>query len=199
MFQMKSQIKLIRFVFPFFLFSVYDTYHPILEYSNYLILGITAALAWELPSKPVYFDEELHNAYEMGNLPLLHRNDQNVSNINYTNTIKEPQSIPMMYNQNNVPNYYYTNVPSRPNVNINNKKYYSKYPSDGYFNQNDGNGFNYDYTKTQPILNQYGSSNKMQYYLSYADNFLKQFKQLTNQIPTNKPLTQSNFQQLTNA
>lgn len=160
-------------------FTVYDTYHPILEYSNYLILGITAALAWELPSKPVYLDEELRESYQMGNLPLLQRKDQNVSNIKYTSTNKQPSSTASNSNSA-VPNanYYYTNVPP-PNknpfnryyaVNPNHRFYYNEPDKSFYANSTDG-----------------GKSNKLQYYLSYADKLIKEFKQLTEQIPTNRP------------
>lgn len=42
--------------------------------------GVTAALAWGLPDKPVYPDEELMQKYEDGHLPLLeNRNDKNVT------------------------------------------------------------------------------------------------------------------------
>lgn len=57
---------------------VYDTYHPVVDYTNLLVVGITGALAWELPSKPVYPEEELQEIYNNGSLPLLRRNDGNV-------------------------------------------------------------------------------------------------------------------------
>lgn len=63
-------------------FIVYDTYHPVVDYTNLLVVGITGALAWELPTKPVYPDEELQEIYKNGSLPLLRRNDGDVE-MNY--------------------------------------------------------------------------------------------------------------------
>lgn len=157
-------------------FTVFDTYQPILGYSNYLILGITAAMAWELPSKPVYLDEELQESYQMGKLPLLHRNDQNISNSQYTDS----------KNVNNIkPNYYYTNLPQQ------------KYPS---------KSSNHQYYSFRPIYNKgyYDSvkdnrvdpSNKIQNYLSYANKLVNDFKEITDKIPKNRPLGTQDFQNL---
>lgn len=63
-------------------FIVYDTYHPVVDYTNLIVVGITGALAWELPTKPVYPDEELQEIYKNGSLPLLRRNDGDVE-MNY--------------------------------------------------------------------------------------------------------------------
>lgn len=57
---------------------LYDTYHPVVDYTNLLVVGITSALAWELPSQPVYLEDELQEIYNNGSLPLLRRNDDNV-------------------------------------------------------------------------------------------------------------------------
>lgn len=153
---------------------MYDTYHPILGYSNYLILGITAALAWELPSKPVYLDEELRDSYEMGNLPLAQRKDQNVSNVTYTSTNKQtsPPSNTNSAGSNTFSNnYYYTNVPSASNKNPFNRYNYAVDPNHPfYYNVPNKNTY---------ATNIAGQSNKLQYYLSYADRFMKEFKQLT--------------------
>lgn len=56
---------------------VYDTYHPVVDYTNLLVVGITGALAWELPTKPVYPEEKLQEIYKNGSLPLLRRNGNN--------------------------------------------------------------------------------------------------------------------------
>ncbi|KAL5274675.1 hypothetical protein ACFFRR_001013 [Megaselia abdita] len=54
---------------------VWDGIIPIVDYTNYLILGITVALAWELPSKPPSeIIEELQDKLNDGTLGL-HRND----------------------------------------------------------------------------------------------------------------------------
>lgn len=148
---------------------MFDTYHPILGYSNYLIIGLTAALAWELPSKPVYLDEELHESYQMGDLPLLKRKDQNVSNVTYTSTNKQSSQAANSYSS--VPSalstqYYYTNVPSLSN----------RYPT----NRLDYNTPNKNLLSNRTAA---GQSDKMQYYLSYADRFMSELRQLTQSMP----------------
>lgn len=65
--------------FTFFLNAVYDQIIPIVDYTNLLILGVTCALAWELPDKPVHASEELMNQYQNGTLPLLLRMDENIT------------------------------------------------------------------------------------------------------------------------
>lgn len=64
---------------------VYDQIIPIVDYTNLFILGVTCALAWELPENPVHLNEELMAKYKNGTLPLLLRNDENVSENSITN------------------------------------------------------------------------------------------------------------------
>lgn len=158
----------------FFIYTVYDTYQPILGYSNYLILGVTAAMAWELPSKPIYLDEELRESYEMGELPLLQRNDKNISNSQY--------SIPSKFENSIQSNYYYTNIPKQ-------KIAYTKYDQPSKLSYNNG---------IYGTQNRIDSSNKIQNYVLYADKLVKQFKEITDKIPQNRPLSPSDFQQLAN-
>lgn len=62
-----------------FCISVYDSVVTIPDYTIYAVTGVTVALAWGLPDKPVY-PEDLMQQYEDGDLPLLlHRADVNVT------------------------------------------------------------------------------------------------------------------------
>lgn len=57
-------------------YVVYDQIIPIVDNENFLILGLTVALAWELPSKPSYpssdesHDGKLHRKYDKKNTTL---------------------------------------------------------------------------------------------------------------------------------
>lgn len=66
-------------------------------------------MAWELPHKPIYLDEELHESYEMGRLPLLNRNDKNISNSQYGIPVKSNSTSANIIQSN----YYYTNIPKQ--------------------------------------------------------------------------------------
>lgn len=143
-------------------------------------------MAWELPSKPVYLDEELRESYQMGELPLLHRNDKNVSNAQY--------AVPSNENANTIDsNYYYTNVPKQ-------KYAYDKYQSPynpNYPYQSPVYKSSYQ-TKYNPFYPTPAPSNRIQNYISYADNVMKQFKKLTEKIPQDRPLNSQDFQELAN-
>lgn len=148
-------------------------------------------MAWELPSKPVYLDEELHGAYANGDLPLLHRNDKNVTKIEYkektpsnSGTINSPSSTGS--------NYYYTNIPQQ--------KYYYNY--DNYNHQALAKRPMYYTHDSEPVYaantnNQIDAANKIQSYVAYANKVMKQFKKLTEKIPLNRPLSAKDFQEFT--
>lgn len=142
-------------------------------------MGITAALAWELPYKPVYLDDELRDSYEMGDLPLLKRKDQNVSKVNYTSTSTSTNTQQPSSNASNS-NYYYTNV-SPPDKNPFNRYYAVN--SNQQFYPNVPNTNNNNYANGIDAA----QSNKLHYYLSYADNVIKQFQPLIQQIPKDRP------------
>lgn len=63
---------------------VYDSAVTIPDYTLLVVTGVTCALAWGLPFKPTYPEEELQEKYKMGQLPLLNRNDKNITDTNYT-------------------------------------------------------------------------------------------------------------------
>ncbi|KAH8414058.1 hypothetical protein KR222_003772, partial [Zaprionus bogoriensis] len=102
---------------------VYDEYICVVDFTNYLVLGVTVALAWELPSKPPSEElDDLLNKLEDGTIDVS-RNDT-VSNITYvddaTNTNNSSNSnnngSPMLNYinlQNGASNYnsYYSNSP----------------------------------------------------------------------------------------
>lgn len=120
----------------------------------------------------------------MGNLPLLQRKDQNVSNVTYTSTKKQSASSSAEPNIN----YYYTNVPPPPKRN----------PFDRYYAMNPNDRINYNVLDKNVYSNRIDGdqSHKLHYYLSYADKFMKQFKQLTQQIPKDHPLGPSGLKGL---
>lgn len=158
------------------LLTVYDTYHPIVGYSNYLILGITAAMAWELPSSPVYYDEQLRDSYDMDESPQFHRNDKNVTNVQYVLPSKNVNNVNRIKS-----NFYYTNIPKQKFA-YDKSQYQS--PSKSYYQ-----------SVNRPVQS---TSNKFQHYVSYADNLMKQFKLLTEKIPQNRPLSTKDFQEFAN-
>lgn len=162
--------------------TVYDTYHPIVDYSNYLILGITAAMAWELPSTPIYLNEELRESYEMGQLPLLHRDDKNVTNAQYVLPSKK------YANTANTINSYYTNIPKQK-FGYEKNQYQSPYKS--YYKS--------DYKPSNRIPGISAPTvDSFQSYISYADSLMKQFKELTGNIPRDRPLNTKDFQEFAN-
>lgn len=140
-------------------------------------------MAWELPSEPVYLSEELHGSYEMGELPLLHRDDKNVMNAQYVLPSNKYANI-----ANNI-NSYYTNIPKQK-FNYEKNQYQSPYKS---YTKSD-----YKPSNSMPSNSASDSTNSIQSYISYADSLMKQFKQLTNNIPKNRPLTTKDFEEFAN-
>lgn len=149
-------------------------------------MGITAAMAWELPSQPVYLTEELQNKYEMGELPLLHRNDPNVKNSQYVHPSKKYANIANSMNSNS----YYTNIPKE-------KFYAEKNQYESPYK------VSYDTSEYNPLKSVPSSpsatpTNQFQSYISYVDELMKQFKKLTEHIPENRPLRLNDFQEFAN-
>lgn len=134
-------------------------------------------MAWELPSKPVDLNEYLHGSHEMEEL---RRKDKNVTNA--------PQYVfPSKSNSDTInridSNGYYKNIPKQ-------KIFYDK------MNQYQSPYKSYEKYKTKASLP--SSSNKLQNYVEYADSLMKQFKRLTETIPTNRPFSPVNFQEFAN-
>lgn len=145
-------------------------------------------MAWELPSQPVYLNEELHDTYEMGELPLLNRIDKNEMNAQYVLPSKK-YSANTMNSINS--NSYYTNIPKRK-FNYEKNQYQSPYKISYHKS---------DYKPSKPIQASQtlaAPTNKLQSYISYADGLMKQFKQLTENIPSNRPLSPNDFQAFAN-
>lgn len=153
------------------------------------MLGITAAMAWELPSKPTYFDEGLKGNYEVEKVEkvekvsALNRNDKNV-------TTADKDALPVK----SASNYYYTNVPKVEYAAKSPQLTKAEYLSNYRYPWTSGNLPQYQYPS------KYGSSapqvNRIDNFVSYADNVMKQLQQLTNQIPQNRPLNTDYFKQL---
>lgn len=165
--------------------TVYDTYYPIVDYTNLVYLGVTAAMAWELPSKPIDLDEALGDSYEMGGLPPLQRNDKNVTNAQYVLPPKKYSNVPNGIKSN----YYYTNIPEKTAYYQKNQ-YQSPYKS-SYYPPNYKSPYSAQNHPTD-------TTNKLQYYVSYADSLAKQFQKLTENIPKDRPLSTKDFQEFAN-
>lgn len=121
-----------------------------------MILGITAALAWELPSEPINLDEMFGMAaYQMEKSTNVNRIDKNISSIQLTDKIKSPTK-----------NFYYTNLPASQN---------------GYY-ESAANKINGNWSPNDV------QSNKMQYYLMYADKVMNGLKELTEKVPAHRPM-----------
>lgn len=161
------------------------------------MIGITAAMAWELPSEPLHINEVLQGAYEEGELPLLNRNDEIDTNNTADTTTGQLTSIPNTYNYydanntdgyyNNIystkppsrqDNYYYSNMKeTKNNDNEMSQRpiqpenlYYSNYKTPNrYYNaqKTNQNGNGGIHKPIPSAIDQF--SNKMDYYFSYAD------------------------------
>lgn len=187
----------------------------IVDHQSLLVVGLTSAMAWELPYDPFYPNEELPEAYEEGRLPLLqldfeaadaedddddddtkkgkkkqHRRKDNSTAIHYSakkKSSKKPavqQTPPAEWNSR--PPIQYFNQPSSPyadNVQPLHSAnhyasqpqqphpYYTNYGSDK-FSKFDGY---YGGGNRIPAPNMDGSSNKLNYYLSYANKLFRDY------------------------
>ncbi|TMW48671.1 hypothetical protein DOY81_006260, partial [Sarcophaga bullata] len=106
---------------------VYDLIVGVVDYTNYLILGVTVALAWELPSKPPSeILDDLTERLKDGTLGTS-RNDT-VENIKYIDNKKSQLNQGKNYNQR----YQYSIQPMfRPPMHY---RYYNQYPlTDSYY------------------------------------------------------------------
>ena len=85
---------------------------PIPDYTLYAQTGVTVALAWGLPDTPQYPDE-LMQQYEEGGLPLLTRDDKNITNVKYVetkNTVRPPPKQKTNARPVTIDNRYMLNV-----------------------------------------------------------------------------------------
>lgn len=141
-----------------------------MDYTNYLILGITVALAWELPSKPPSeIIEELHDKLNDGSLGL-HRNDT-FNKIKYIETPK-----PSFNQKLNLPSFY---SPSQTD------SYYARPPIYSYKNwQNTNQWKNSNDIKTRPQMN-YSDYYQNKYDNKY--NYTYEYKTKFNRRKDNKP------------
>lgn len=212
----------------------------LVDYQSLITIGLTAAMAWELPFDPFYPEEELPEAYEEGRLPLLqidfepedseedesdededdkknkkqgHRRKDNSTLIGYKSKKKPNKKInlplpaewnlrppiqyfshrpspfvnyvqPLQQQPQSPANYYhqYAFRPQQPHP------YYTNYGNNvdrnanspnGYYSSGGGGGggsssFNHGY------------SNKLNYYLSYADKLLREYNAQLNRERVSK-------------
>ncbi|XP_001359129.3 uncharacterized protein [Drosophila pseudoobscura] len=102
---------------------VYDEIVGVVDHTNYLILGITVALAWELPSKPPSEElDDLLTKLEDGTLDIS-RNDT-VSNITYVDDATETTTKATYYK----PNYISISSGSVSGSGSGSNSYYSSSP-----------------------------------------------------------------------
>ncbi|XP_037942683.1 uncharacterized protein LOC119675548 [Teleopsis dalmanni] len=174
------------------LFFLWDGIIGVVDFTNYLILGITVALAWELPSKPpseVLSDIEQRLAD--GTLGIS-RNDT-ITNITYVDTISTKQGTQYINigQNNNIKNgkdssIYYTNyrAPSVFRTPMH-QKYYFYRPKDSYYSNKP---YYRPLTKTNAYTNnqqKYGWRRKDSYYYTPKPNpFTKWTKTYQNQGST---------------
>lgn len=176
----------------FVVIPVYDQTITIPDYTLYVTTGVTVALAYGLPDKPTYPDEELREVYENGTLPLLlRRNDQNVTkhqdnamNLTMTNHYNGSDFANWMTNyykyyiQNRKQNsYYFGNSPLNPS---NHKTYNQQYYSENrYYNKHN--------IIRPPYSASYDESNQFDAFAKYMyDTY---FKSHASSTTTPKPTT----------
>ncbi|XP_062124794.1 uncharacterized protein LOC133837896 [Drosophila sulfurigaster albostrigata] len=112
---------------------VFDEYICVVDHTNYLVLGLTVALAWELPSKaPSEAVDDLLNKLESGTIDVS-RNDT-VSNITYVDDASKPeQDTQQSSNKDNDNSSYKHNYIDLSNKGVGNQPYNSYYSSSPVF------------------------------------------------------------------
>lgn len=111
-------------------------------------------MAWELPHKPFYIEQELQDAYKNGDFLLIDRSDTIVDDPKSTTT-KKPvtKTAPIQRIDYNQPDRYYTK-----------DRYYAKDGSDKYYNYQWPTKSNkFDYYFTNDLMNGLNSLTKMKY------------------------------------
>lgn len=76
---------------------VFDETISIVDYTLLFTVGVTGALAWELPSQPIN-EEELMEDYESGSLPFLNRQDTNITDSDLINSTASDATLSYNYN-----------------------------------------------------------------------------------------------------
>lgn len=141
---------------------MYDQIIPVVDNTNFLIFGITTALAWELPDKPIS-KTQLMEIYENGTLPLLRRNDT-VDTINSPTTA--PAAIVESYKNRPLDSYY------------NNR---NEYAGNSYYNSAHGanNDMSYGpayFNKPNYKPNRYSDDNTLEQINYYSEKKYKPWK-----------------------
>lgn len=146
-----------------YLISVYDQTIPILAAVLHWTIGVTNALAWELPSKPLYkITQELKEKLKTGEL-WAQKKDNNVTKLTYVDSNNTKNNNWYDVNKHN---YYYSS-PTRYTGNYNsNNNLFNTGSGNQYYSTKlssvDSNGNKNNYYKP-------ASSNKFDY---YSNNYL---------------------------
>lgn len=142
---------------------VYDQIIPVIDNTNFLIFGVTTALAWELPDKPIS-KTQLMDIYENGTLPLLHRRNDTVDTMDTTTS--KPAAI-------------VENVRNRPLDSYYNNR--NEYAGSSYYSSaaGDRNGISYRpayYNKPYYKPNRYSDDNTLEQINYYSGKKYKPWK-----------------------
>lgn len=168
---------------------VYDQCITVPDYTVYIETGVTAALAWELPSKPTYPEYELMQQYESGKLPLIeYRKDKNVTNSNSTGAINVSESNHTSNHQSsNFLDEFYKNS----DLNRALWNYLQRRQPDSYYFGDSTNNYVYNYTVHAPYAPNYDTYNHYTAFTEYLiDKYLK---------PSLNPNQKAPFDSTTNA
>lgn len=129
-------------------------------------------MAWGLPDKPTYPEWELQERYENGTLPLLLREDKNITDANRKGEIKAT-ATPSKLTNNKIPsysNYYYNNGSDIMNRIANYYKYFQRRkPNSYYFGKSPLNPTNYG-KKSYCNNGKCAYNERISYYTNDKDN-----------------------------
>lgn len=139
----------------------------------YAVTGVTAALAWGLPDKPTYPDQELMEKYDNGSLPFLqYRKDGNVTESNHNGEILVNSTPKYLYNHHS----YYNTKTNFSNY-IKNYNSFSKNrrkPDSYYFeNEHSSNPFNNVVNIRPPFSSNYYNTSK--HYDAFTNYMMKNY------------------------
>lgn len=164
------------------------------DYANILVLGITAALAWELPDEPFYPNEELMEIYQEGRLPLLEpepadeedEDEDDNEKRRKSKPIKSKPTKPIFKSSSSIPlrssndrEYFNQPASDRNSHPINAHTYSQPHPYYTNFELDNYPPLDTYYYPDGRFPSQAGAgqpnSNKLKYYLSLADEFFKEY------------------------
>lgn len=148
--------------------QVYDSVLTIPDYSIYVLTGVTVALAWGLPDKPIYPETDFMEQHENERISSLQRNDKNVTKSDGNGEIRV--STPPPTTGNNRPNPAHTSQNDDVNKIVNRisnfYKYFQRRKPDSYYSHRTPlNPANYN--RKESCNNRYCANGN---YYSYGNN-----------------------------